>query len=379
MAAYQLLSMPEYENNETLILAVKRILQDRLAVERDLSNTTLAQIAVIAARNFDQETKKFVFDTIDNRLKIDARGAFLPSNQNFLWYSFETHAKNTALYLKAIAVSQEEHPFSDQIVRWLINSRARDGGWGNTNNTLVAVDAFTEYLAWKKETESNFTLRILVNDLKKDEFTFQPENIFDQKRTIIPVQDLELNALNKVTFTKESHNQLENRFFYDMVLRYHLPLDQAPPQDEGFSVTRAYYRLDDKQNQEPVTTAKVGEVLRVNLQITVPVIRRHAVIEDFIPAGFEIVNLDLATEQKSLRLQETELRGRELWPTHQELRNDRAFLYRENLSAGVYEFDYFVRALIPGTFAHLPTTAFEMYFPENFGRTAPSYFEISAE
>lgn len=378
MAAYQLLSLPEYQDNETLILAVKRIIRDQGLVE-NLSNTTLAQIAVIAARSFDQETKNFIFNTLDNRLKIDARGAFLSSNQNFLWYSFETNAKNTALYLKAIAISGKEHPFSDQIVRWLISSRARDGGWGNTNNTLVAIDAFTEYLSWKKETESSFTLKISVNDSEKDKFTFQPENIFEQKKTVVPIKDLSFNALNKITFTKENHNQLENRFFYDMVLRYHLPLEQAPPQDEGFSVTRAYYRLDDKTNQEPVKTARVGEVLRVNLQVTAPITRRHAVLEDFIPAGFEIVNLNLATEQKSLRLQDAELRGRELRPTYQELKNDRAFLYTENLPAGVYEFDYFVRALIPGKFAHLPASAFEMYFPENFGRTTPSYFEILAQ
>ena len=89
-----------------------------------------------------------------------------------------------------------------------------------------------------------------------------------------------------------------------------------------------------------------------------------------------MVNLDLATEQKSLRLQEKELEGREFIPDVKELRDDRAFFYRENAYPGVYEYDYFVRALVKGKYAHMPAVVSEMYFPENFGRTQGGYFEI---
>lgn len=99
-------------------------------------------------------------------------------------------------------------------------------------------------------------------------------------------------------------------------------------------------------------------------------------VEDFIPAGMEIVNLDLSTEQKSLRLQERELKGRELYPDFKEIHDDRLFLFFENLEPGIYEFDYFVRTLIKGKFTHLPTQVSEMYFPENFGRTEGRYFEV---
>ena len=137
-------------------------------------------------------------------------------------------------------------------------------------------------------------------------------------------------------------------------------------------------RVDDKENKTPIATAKVGDVLRVHLQITVPKSRNFVTIEDYIPAGFEIVNLELATEQKSLLLQETEIKenSRELYPDFTELHDDRAFVFKERVEPGVYEFDYFVRALTKGKFSHLPAVVSEMYFPENFGRTAGSYFEI---
>jgi uncharacterized protein YfaS (alpha-2-macroglobulin family) len=121
------------------------------------------------------------------------------------------------------------------------------------------------------------------------------------------------------------------------------------------------------------------------LEITVPKTRKFVMVEDFIPAGMEIVNLDLATEQKSLLAEEEYKKDRDYWREHfdrslypdfKEIHDDRVFLYLENLSPGVYEFDYYVRALIKGKFSHLPAQVSEMYFPENFGRTPGSYFEI---
>jgi alpha-2-macroglobulin len=377
MAAYHLLAVPKYKNNGILISIILRFIRTESIIEKDISNVSLGQLAVIAARDLPKETKDFVFTIADNRLNIDSRGAFLGLNKNFSWYNFETYSKNTSLYLKAISISKKDHPFSDEIIRWLINSRAKDGGWGTTNDTLATIDAFVEYLSWKKETESNFTLNLSINNSEKDKFVFSGKTIFEQKRKVLSISDLKINSINNLVFSKENHNKMDNRFFYDLVLKYFLPLEQAPPRDEGFSIIRNYYSLDDKENNESIKKAKRGEVLRVNLKIVVPVMRRHVAIEDFIPAGFEIVNLDLATEQKSLRLQEREVENRELQANHKEIRNDRCFLYLEELSPGIYEFDYFVRALVPGNFSHLPAKVFEMYFPENFGRSSAGYFEIS--
>jgi hypothetical protein len=161
-----------------------------------------------------------------------------------------------------------------------------------------------------------------------------------------------------------------------MALKYYLPADRIPPKDEGFSITREFYRLEDKENKTPVREAGIGEVLRGHIQITVPQESNYVIVEDYIPAGMEIVNLDLATEEKSLRLQERELKGREFYPDFKELRDDRVFLYKKRLRPGVYEFDYFVRVLIKGKFVHLPARVSEMYFPENFGRTDGRYFEV---
>ncbi|MDP2927027.1 MAG: alpha-2-macroglobulin family protein [bacterium] len=379
LAASALSQLPDWPSRTVLKQKVTEIARNDLFIKERSSNTSLAYLAILMSErsgDFPVALKQKIFETLNNRVDIDSRGAFLEPNQNRLWYYYETPIKDTALYLKALSKDQSENPFLDKVVRWILNSREKDGAWGSTNNTLQVVDAFTDYLNWKKETESDFSLSLQVNDNPADNFRFEPRTILDQFKKLIPLKELKFNENNLVKFIKEDLNSSNNGFYYDLVLKYYLPADQIAPRDEGFSITRSFYRLDDAKNEKPVVEAKTGDVLRVNLQITVPKSRHFVAVEDYIPAGLEIVNLDLATEQKSLRLQEKELTNSEFQPSFKELRDDQAFLFTENLEPGVYEFDYYVRAMAKGNFIHLPARAYEMYFPENFGRTAGSYFVV---
>jgi uncharacterized protein YfaS (alpha-2-macroglobulin family) len=199
------------------------------------------------------------------------------------------------------------------------------------------------------------------------------------------------------------------------------------PRDEGIAVTREFYSLVDKTNLHPLTSAKVGDVVRGVLTIISPKQRHLFAIEDYIPAGFELIDFSLATEDKAALEGEMGLNpdsGQDIsiaeqsGPTrstqinfadmaHQllvaagffgnasltdetgaplvyqkfysdfsELRDDRLFLFAQNVSPGAYTYEYYVRATTPGTFNHLPAVASEMYFPENFGRTAGSIFTV---
>ncbi|MBU3918964.1 Ig-like domain-containing protein [Patescibacteria group bacterium] len=341
------------------------------------SNYVLANLTILLSKGgFDSQLISKVSQVIDNRIEIDSRGAFLEPSQNRSWSYFENTTKNTAIYLKSLSVRQKEDARLDKVVRWLLNSKYKDGSWGSTKNTLAVIEGFVEFLEWKGETESDFSLDIIVNNESKQEFRFNQDTILEQNSKEMALNELDFEKNNIVEFQKENHNNSTNALYYDIALKYYLPIENLGPRDEGFSIIRSLHQLDDKENEKPINNAKVGDVLRVHLQITVPKTREFVAIEDFIPAGMEIVNLDLSTEQKSLRLQERELQGRELIPEYKELYDDRAFLYAGQLRPGVYEFDYFVRALIKGKFAHLPAKISEMYFPENFGRTSGSFFEI---
>jgi len=376
LASYTLFRLPSFEGDYFLKQKITQIVNDDLFIREQISNASLAYLANLLTRGFGSSLKNKIFTILDNRIDIDSRGAFLETGQNIIWRYYETPIKNTALYLKASVADRRESPILDKVLRWLLNNRKKDGAWGSTNNTITVIDAFTDFLQWKRETESNFTLELFINDKTEGSFDFNPETILDQFRKEVSLEDLEFNKNNVIEFLKTNHNQLPNNLYYDLSLKYYLPVEQIPPRDEGFSIVREFYKLDDKENKNPLLEAKVGEVLRGHLQITIPATRNFVMVEDYIPAGMEIVNLELATEEKSLRLQERELEGRDFRSDFKEIRDDQLFLFKENLGPGVYEFDYYVRALIRGKFTHLPAVVSEMYFPENFGRTNGGYFEI---
>jgi len=377
----------------------ENILSDEKLIKEDLDNMSLAYLALVLTENkdlFDETNKETVFATLENRLKIDARGAYLPSNSQRNWSYYESDQKNTALLLKALIADKRDNEMLGNILRWLLNSREKDGAWGSTASSLTVIDTFTDYLIWQKENESNFTLAVDLNNKKLDEFDFNADTILDQKKIeITPLDKLEIGKILPLTFTKTSKNDKPNNFYYDVDMKYYLPIENIAPRDEGFTVNRNLYSLDDLKFERPVKEARVGDILHGRLEIIVPETRNYVAVEDYLPAGAELVNFNLSTENKAA------IEGKsgadtntgnctnggkgcytynydpnKFYPRVEEMRDDRLFLFTDHVSPGTYYYDYYIRVLIPGEFAHLPAVASEMYFPENFGRTGGEKFIV---
>ena len=64
---------------------------------------------------------------------------------------------------------------------------------------------------------------------------------------------------------------------------------------------------------------------------------------------------------------------------HSEVRDDRVAVFATYLGRGTYEYNYLMRASVSGEFRALPAQAWEMYFPEVFGRSTGALFTVSGE
>ncbi len=402
-----------------------------LATPRYLSDTassnSLAYLALITTRaNVSAAFKEKVFAALINRVEIDSRGAYVKTNPaNTGWAYYETAEKNTALFLKALVADERVYTQTDSVLRWLLASRASDGSWGSTNASVAAIDALSEYLLWKRETESRFTLTTTLDEKEVSTTAFGADNILATITTFLPIAEMKTSAAQAISFTKSNASELANTFYYDLSLKYFLPVKQIAPRDEGIAITRAFYRLTDTAQQEPLTNAKVGEVVKGVLTIISPKERHLFAVEDYIPAGFEIVDFSLATEdeetitnavgtenaapalasaqpvrrsitERILGNSHTQVAGagilggslaptasarrapvyQTFYPDFDELHDDRIFLFAEHLAPGAYTYEYYLRATTPGAFSHLPAVASDLYFPENFGRTAGSTFTV---
>ena len=114
--------------------------------------------------------------------------------------------------------------------------------------------------------------------------------------------------------------------------------------------------------------------MKITLSIITNQARNFIVVDDPIPAGFEIVDLSLQTSGRNLTVSQEPHREDEWWRenpfNHTEMRDDRALLFADYLPAGVSTFTYLVRVTSFGTFSMPSTRAEGMYEPEVFGQTS---------
>ncbi|MEK7067733.1 MAG: hypothetical protein AAB956_01920, partial [Patescibacteria group bacterium] len=144
---------------DALMPRIRALENDAKFINEDISNLSLTYLALLLSHaNFVAFQQK-VFGILENRVVVDGRGAYLATNRDdYLWAYYETPIKDTALLIKAMALARREYPFTSNLIRFVKNSRFKDGAWGSTNNTQAVLDALVDYLTWKQEIESNFSL-----------------------------------------------------------------------------------------------------------------------------------------------------------------------------------------------------------------------------
>jgi uncharacterized protein YfaS (alpha-2-macroglobulin family) len=239
--------------------------------------------------------------------------------------------------------------------------------------------ALTDWMVVTGELKPNYKFDVAVNDkaLTSDKQA-SPETVRDSVQLQVAVKDLLADQVNKLTLNRTGGDGI---LYYTAHLTAYLPVEEVKAATRGISITRSYTLMDDKE-RKPITQAKVGENIRVTLDIVAPNDLNYVVINDPIPAGTEAVNPELATtgsvgQTPNLSLRDPLYRGWGWWWfSKTELRDDRVVLYATYLPRGTYQFTYTIRAGLAGQYRVIPSTGQEFYFPEVYGRSAGSLFTI---
>lgn len=356
-------------NIDSLVSITKGYLSNNKFLELDSSNFALIYLADLASSNKSFESKNIdnIYKILENRTEFDSRGAYLKST-NAILRLYENSISDTALFVDKLSSLKKNFVSYDKLLRWINSSKNKDGYWNNEADTQKVINAFISYIDFKKESIKNFSADVLVNNKKVIEKT-------------IPISKL-TKSLNSIAINNNNKN---SSLYYDVALKYYVPANQIGKKDEGFVINRGFYKLDDKNFENKVSNAKVGEVLKGRIDVVVSKDRNYVNIDSYIPAGFELVNFALSTENQGNYVDNNNQYQdyyiapdkQDLYPDYQELRDDKLFLFKQYLNPGVYKFDYYLRALIPGKYSLLPSYIYEKYTPENFGRTEGNEFVVN--
>jgi len=185
--------------------------------------------------------------------------------------------------------------------------------------------------------------------------------------------------------------------YYSAVLDVHLPAEVAAPLNRGQVISRAYYprtpacQLGDCA---AVQSAQVNQQVTASVTLVVPQDAYYVLVEDYIPAGAEVLDTSLKTSQLGVPGELTPevaaapgpsfdpenpfAEGWGWWLFHNpQIFDDHIAWSADHLPAGTYVLKYVLTALQPGEYRVLPARAREFYFPDVQGNSAGAVFTVT--
>jgi len=238
------------------------------------------------------------------------------------------------------------------------------------------------------ELKADYSYSVTLNKAELGSGSVNQDNVDQPVDLRVEVGNLLLDTANALRLTRTTANGQTGggQLYYTAHLTTYLPVSALEARDRGVVVAREYSIIDPQTGKvvdaAPGSASQVGDTVQVKLTIIAPHDLHYLVLESPLPAGAEAIDPSLATTSQVYegpQLSGDEDRPWWFWtwtPTYSELRDEKVVLFATRLAAGSYEYTYQMRASLPGQFQTLPVTAYEMYFPEVWGRSAGELFEI---
>lgn len=299
---------------------------------------------------------------------------------------------NCALLSGLLKVRKGGDPLLLKVVRGIAEQRGRSDNWGSTQDNLFCVMALGEFAATSggSKIAMNFDAVLDGNAFAAGTFNkiVGEPLLFD---TSIPPDRFGMQSMLTV------RRQGKGRLFLSADLGFSPLASDLPAENAGIQVARQYSVERDGRwlLVDPMTVIRRGELLRVDLFVSLPGSRSYVVVDDPIPAGLEPVNRDLATASKvDSAKAETDLPSGSIWHEkpgwlafgeglwtfyHRELRHEAARFYSEQLPPGNYHLAYTAQAIASGSFQALPVLAQEMYHKDTYGRGLSTLLRIAGD
>jgi len=303
-------------------------------------------------------------------------------------YILATPLRSNCAVLSGLLAAQQQADANKRIgdipfklVRSITQSRGNRDHWENTQENVFCMAALSEYARRYEAQDPNYTVaaQFAKESLGSASFRHKSDPMLELKR---PIRDGDAGRKAQLVLNKQG----PGRLYYSARLAYDLKSDNPARVNAGIEIRREYsIRRDNKWTllKSPMQIRR-GDVVRVDLFVSLPTARHFVVVNDPVPGGLETVNSDLATastlDAEAGKFQASKESwwfhfsnwsdyGRYFWSFyHKELRHDSARFYADYLPAGNYHLSYTAQAIAVGEFVVMPVSAEEMYDPDVYGK-----------
>ena len=271
-----------------------------------------------------------------------------------------------------------------ELARVITQARGSRDHWENTQENMFCMNALLDY-AQRFESVTP-AMNVAVNAGGQPLGSTKFASVRDEAVTIgRPITDKDPGTHTDITVLRSG----AGRLYYSARMSYAPTEDAAIPINAGIDVRK---ELSVQRDGKWVLVAspmriKRGEIVRVDLFVSLPTARHFVVVDDPVPGGLGPVNRDFANTSLVdadagaftaaggswwFQFGDWRAYGTSRWSFyHQEVRHDAVRFYSDYLPPGNYHLSYSAQAIAEGEFASMPAKAVEMYDPDVYGMSLP--------
>lgn len=278
--------------------------------------------------------------------------------------------KTTAVALQALLQARGGFPGDEKAVSWLVEERKGKGRWRTTQENSHALWALQDFYRRYEGEEPAFEAQVSLQGAREEPTLwrerFAGRTLLARTRGFPNADLLGEAGRARLKLAKSG----TGRLYYSLALSFS-PTGQEKA-SEGLDVSKEVRPLLEGE-------LKAGRRAVVTLTVVTPQDRTFVVLDDALPAGWEIVDPTFAVEgrEEARVLAQQGARG-PYWGTFHraEKYDDKILVFADFLAAGEHQYSYLIQATTPGRFHQPATWVEQMYQPEVFGRTASSTVEV---
>lgn len=276
-----------------------------------------------------------------------------------------------------------------KLTRTVTQTRGKRDHWENTQENLFCLNGLKEYAKIYEAQAPDLSVSVDIDGeaIGGTRFTALRDEPVTLSRAI---SDQDPGVRRVVHVKRKGEGQL----YYATRLHYAPLDDHAERQNAGIDIRKEFSveRNGKWELLESPFKIKRGELVRVDIFLSLPTARNFVIVDDPIAGGLEPVNRDLATSSVvDAEKGAFKAAGGSWWFQfsdwssynvsrysfhHQELRHDAARFYSDYLPAGNYVLSYTAQAIAEGDFTQSPVYAGEAYDPDVYGKGLPGTLSV---
>jgi alpha-2-macroglobulin len=268
--------------------------------------------------------------------------------------SLNSYTRVNAIALSVYMDIDPENPMVPVLVKRL-QSTMKNGNWQTTQDNSMALLALGKYANYVRHQDTDYSGKVLVDGKVIAEFNSQQDVALDN--SLLCGKDIKVSLKGKGTA------------YYYWVSEGVPVSERVEEKSKGIDVKRAFFN----RAGDPITTDKFkqGDVVIVDIKINALTAYKNVVVEDLLPACFEIENPRLATSETVGWISKDIIN-----PDHIDIRDDRLLLFTDLPSSGIMHYRYAVRAVTKGKFILPAINASCMYDPSIISVSGQGYVEV---